>query len=196
MLRTELLEDSPKDKKLQNLLHSYFNSDDPYLIYANKSQLFIQNERMNNDILANFHPYFEPLKTMMSQWLRIMILAYEHRKLEYYTIHDQIIHIIDKAIENLSKSQPNDYPETKAEAKQRQDPRKECVKRLKGRNDEIVFDASVDQEAASALEFSPQQPLVHVGESSLQLPTDPGSPPPNPKRRKLDNMRSLGDMVV
>ncbi|KAF8341823.1 hypothetical protein F5887DRAFT_1076406 [Amanita rubescens] len=117
ILRTELLEDSPKDEKLQNLLHRYFNSDDPCLIYANKRQLFTQNKRMSNDILANFHPYFEPLKNMMVQWLRIMILAYEHRKLEYYTIHDQIIHIIDKAIENLSKSQPNDDPKTKAEAK-------------------------------------------------------------------------------
>jgi hypothetical protein len=192
MLRTALLEDNPEDKKLQNLLYSYFDSDDRYVIYANKRKLFTQNERMNNDILANFHPYFEPLKNMMGQWLRIMILAYKHRKFEYYTIHDQIIHIVDKAIENLSKSQPNDDSKTKAEAKRRQDPRKERVKCLKGRNN-----ASGDQKAASALEFSPRRPhLVHVGKSSLQLPIDPGSQSPNPKRQKLENMQSLGDVVI
>ena len=155
MLRTELLEDNPKDKKLQNLLHGYFDSDDPYVIYANKRQLFIQNERMNNDILANFDPYFEPLKNMMGKWLRIMTLAYRHRKFEYYTIYDQIIHIVDKAIENLSKSQPNDEHKTKADAKRRQDLRKERVKWFK-RSDETPFDTPGDQKAASSLELSPQ----------------------------------------
>jgi len=197
MLRTELFEDNPKDKELQNLLHSYFDSDNRLVICGNKKRLFNRKERMDDDILANFHPYFEPLKNMMDQWLCIMIFAYKHRKLEYYTIHDQIIHIVDKAIESLSKSQPNDDPKTKAEAKRRQDLRKERVKWFKGRSDETAFDASGDQEAVSALEFSPQRPLlVPVIGSSLQLPAEPGSPSPNPKRQKLDDMRSLGDMIV
>ena len=152
---------------------------------------------MNNDILAGFHPYFEPLKSMMDQWLRIMILAYKHRKFEYYTIHDQIIYIVDKAIENLFKSQPNDDPKTKAEAKRRQDLRKERVKWFEGRSDETAFDVSGDHKATSDLEYSPQRPLrVPVVKSSLRLPADPGSPSPNPKRQKSDKMRSLGDMDI
>ena len=197
MLRPELLEDNPEDKRLQNLLHRYFDSDNRQAISGSKRQIFNQEERMNSDILAYFHPYFEPLKNMMDQWLRIMILAYKHRKLEYYTIHDQIIHIIDKVIEDLSKSQPNDDPKTKAEAKRRQDLRKERVKWFDGRRNETAFDASSDQKAASDLEFSPQRPIrVPVVESSLRLPADPGSPSPNSKRQKLDNMRSLGEMDV
>ena len=197
MLRTELLEDDPKDEELQNILHSYFDSDNRPVISQNKKELFIQDDNMDKDILANFHPYFEPLKNMMDQWLRIMILAYEHRKFEYYTIHDQIIHIVDQAIENLSNSQLNEDPKTKVEAKRRQDLRKERMKWFKGRSDETAFDVSGDQKAASALEFSPQRPIrVSVVGSSLQLPAEPGSRSPNPKRQKLENMQSLGDMVI
>ena len=197
MLRSELLEDDPKDKKLQNLLHSYFDSDNRDSISLNKKRVFMRKERMNDDLLANFDPYFEPLKNMMEQWLRIMILAYTHHKFEYYTIHDQIIHIVDKVIEDLSKSQPTDDPKTKVETKRRQDLRKERVKWFEERSDETAFDASGNQKAASDLEFSPQRPIrVPVVESSLRLPTNPRSPSPNPKRQKLGNMRSLGDMDI
>lgn len=41
----------------------------------------------------------------MIRWWRIMILGYKHRKFEYYTIHDQIIHIVDKAMKELSENQ-------------------------------------------------------------------------------------------
>ena len=121
-----------------------------------------------------------------------MMLAYRERRFEYYTIHDQVIHVIDKAIENLSNYQPNDEPKAKAETKRRQDLREERVKLFKGGSNRTAFDASGNQGATSALEFSPQRPIrVPI----VEYPADPGSPSPNPKKQKLDDISSFGDMV-
>jgi hypothetical protein len=161
-----------------------------------KEALFKDDEKMKEDILANFHPYFEPLKEMMMRWWNVMMLAYRERKFEYYTIHDQIIPVIDKAIENLPNYQPNDESKTKAETKRRQDLREGRVKWFKGRsNNRTASDASSDQGAASALEFSPQRPIRVPVHEYPQLPAEPGSPYPNPKKQKLDDMSSFGDMV-
>jgi hypothetical protein len=105
MLRKELLNGDPDNKDLQRVIYRYFDTSEHCEILLNKQSLFIDHEKMDNDILLKFHPYFEPLKGMMIQWWRIMILAYKHRKFEYYTIHDQIIHIVDKAMKELSENQ-------------------------------------------------------------------------------------------
>jgi hypothetical protein len=47
-----------------------------------------------------FHPHFEDLKCMVIQWWSVLRAAYKHRKIEYYTIHDQVLGILDDTIYN------------------------------------------------------------------------------------------------
>ena len=105
MLCRELLDGDPENKDLQGVIYRYFDTSEHREILVIKQALFDNHNKMENDILLKFRPYVEPLKRMMIQWWGIMILAYEHRKFEHYTIHDQIIHIVDKAMEELPENQ-------------------------------------------------------------------------------------------
>ena len=162
MLRKELQNDDPESKDLQGVIYRYFDISDSHLIFANKQALFDNHNQMDNDILLQFHPYFEPLKRMMIQWWRVMILAYEYRKFEYYTIHDEVIHIVGKAMEELSENQD---PRTATEEKRRLDEREKCLASVQGEKMEpsgehksperlpfhAVFDEPTPQEPGSPL---------------------------------------------
>ena len=192
MLRKDLLKNDAKGNRLEGILHSYFDSPDRRDIRDWKRGLFDDRTLMGTDILAHFDDYFEPLKNMMDKWWRILVLAYKYRKFEYYTIHDQVIHILNGAIENLSNYRPNHVLKTKNEIKRRQDLRKERVKWFEVKNNETPMETSGDP---LALEFSPQRPIRVSVVDRTQPPTDPGSPSPNPKKQKLEDIPSLRSMV-
>ena len=161
MLRKELLNGDPDNKDLQGVIYRYFDTREDHEILLNKQPLFIDHEKMDHDILLKFHPYFKPLKVMMIQWWRIVILAYKHRKFEYYTIHDQIIHIIDKAMKGLSENQDS---RTAVEEKRRLDEREQYLASVQGKPS---VSTSGEQE-------SPDQHVVLV--EPIGLPQEPGSP--------------------
>ena len=161
MLRKELLNGDAENRDLQGIIYRYFDISDRHQIFFNKQALFKDHKNLDNDILLKFHPYFEPLKTMMIQWWRVMILAYEHRKFEYYTIHDQIIHIIGKAMKELSENQD---PGTAVEEKRRLDERERYLASVQGKPS---VSTSGEQE-------SPDQHVVLV--EPIGLPQEPGSP--------------------
>jgi hypothetical protein len=192
MLCRDLLKNDAKGDRLEGLLHSYFDSPDRRDIRDCKRGFFDDRTLMGTDILANFDDYFEPLKNMMDKWWRILVLAYKYRKFEYYTIHDQVIHILNEAIENLSNYRPTHVLKTKDEIKRRQHLRKERVKWFEAKNNETIIETSGDQE--TTLEFSPQRPIRVSVVDRTQSPTDPGSPP-NPKKQKLEDIPSLENMV-
>ncbi len=196
MLRgRDLLKNDAEGDRLEGLLHSYFDSPDRRDIRDYKRGFFDDRTLMGTDILANFDDYFEPLKNMMDKWWRILVLAYKYRKFEYYTIHDQVIHILNEAIESLSNYRQNRVLNTKNEIKRRQDLRKERVKWFEAKNNETTIETPDDRETTLTLEFSPQRPIRVSVADRTQPPTDPGSPSPNPKKQKLDDVSSLGDMV-
>ncbi|KAF8338591.1 hypothetical protein F5887DRAFT_889803 [Amanita rubescens] len=195
MLRRDLLKNNAEGDRLEGLLHSYFDSPDRRDIRDCKRGFFDDRTLMGTDILANFDDYFEPLKNMMDKWWRILVLAYKYRKFEYYTIHDQVIHILNEAIENLSNYRPTHVLKTEDEIKRRQDLRKERVKWFEAKNNETITETSGDRETTLPLEFSPQRPIRVSVVDRTQPHTDPGSPSPNPKKQKLEDIPSLGNMV-
>jgi hypothetical protein len=160
MLRGELLNGDAEKTDLQGVIYRYFDMNNLDSILANKRALFDDRRQLDNDILLKFHPYFEPLKTMMIQWWGVMILAYEHRKFEYYTIHDQIIHIVDKAMKELSENQD---PRPAVEEKRRLDKREQYLASVQGKPS---VSTSGEQE-------SPDQRVVLVEPTGL--PQEPGS---------------------
>ena len=160
MLRKELLNGDSDNKDLQRVIYRYFDTREDHEILLSKQPLFIDYEKMDHDILLKFHPYFEPLKGMMIQWWRIMILAYKHRKFEYYTIHDQIIHIVDRAMKELSENQD---PRTAVEEKRRLDEREQYLASVQGKP---PVSTSGEQE-------SPDRHVVLV--EPIGLPQEPGS---------------------
>ena len=174
MLRKELLNCDPENKDLQDVIYRYFDITNHLEILLNKRALFDEDNKMDNDILLKFHPYFEPLKRMMIQWWRVMILAYEHRKFEYHTIHDQIIHIVDKAMKELPENQD---PRTVFEEKRRLDERQQYLASVQGKNI-----ASVEGKNTTSVEESPQRTRLS---GSAQLPQEPEFLPPTHKRARV-----------
>ena len=136
MLRRDLLKNDAEGDRLEALLHSYFDSPDHRYIRDYKRGFFDDRTLMGTNILANFDDYFKPLKNMMDKWWCVLVLAYKYRKFKYYTIHDQVIHILDEAIENLSNYQQNRVLNLKNEIKRRQDLRKERMKWAVARSEE------------------------------------------------------------
>jgi len=102
MWREELLQDAlNKDTELEQLLNLNFDNSDRHIIFNNKSELFNPSEPFMERAIEKFHPYFENLKSMMIQWWVTLIIALDERKIEYYTIHDQILGILDNTISSL-----------------------------------------------------------------------------------------------
>ncbi|KAG6886491.1 hypothetical protein C0992_003728 [Termitomyces sp. T32_za158] len=59
-------------------------------------------------VVAYFHPYFEPLKPYVCQWWAILLLGYRYRGEEFYNIHDHIIRLLDKAITKIGQDVTED----------------------------------------------------------------------------------------
>ena len=181
MLRRELISDTAENDGLQGIIYRYFDASEFNKILLNKGKLFTNFEKMEVDILHNFHSYFEPLKEMMVRWWHIMVLAYRHRKFEYYAIHDQIIDIIKKTMDELSESQ--DFRTGKEETRRRE-ARKLRLESVKGKNKGPSSGTSGHYE--SGLDFSPERPIrvpiPYV--SNTQLRQEPESPSLRHKKQK------------
>ncbi|KAG6889541.1 hypothetical protein C0992_004801 [Termitomyces sp. T32_za158] len=72
-----------------------------------------------NEVVAYFHPYFEPLKPYVCQWWAILLLGYRYRGEEFYNIHDHIIRLLDKAITEIGKDVSEDDKDRQAEIERR-----------------------------------------------------------------------------
>ena len=180
MLRQELRSDGAENDALQGIIYRYFNASESDEILLNKGNLFTNFEKLKADILLNFHSYFEPLRGMMVRWWHIMVLAYRHRKFEYYTIHSQIIDIIKKTMDELSESQ--DFRTGKEETLRRE-ARGLRLELIKGKNKEPPFGTSGNK---FGLDFSPERPIrVAVPYvSNIQSRQEPESPSLRHKKQK------------
>ncbi|KAG6880554.1 hypothetical protein C0995_006022, partial [Termitomyces sp. Mi166 len=105
------------DPALSHALVSYFDGTEDVL-KRSKTTLMQSPELFENDIVKNFHPYFEPFKPLVRQWWNIIILGYMYRAHEFYNIHRHILRIINDALPTLPD-------ENKAEATQKELTRRE-----------------------------------------------------------------------
>ncbi|KAG6872143.1 hypothetical protein C0995_012554 [Termitomyces sp. Mi166 len=105
------------DPALSHALVSYFDGTEDVL-KESKTTLMQSPELFENNIVNNFHPYFEPFKPLVRQWWNIIILGYMYRAHEFYNIHRHILRIINDALPTLPD-------ESRAEATQKELTRRE-----------------------------------------------------------------------
>ncbi|KAF8508357.1 hypothetical protein BU17DRAFT_70843 [Hysterangium stoloniferum] len=64
---------------------------------------------LENDILKSFHPYFKPLKRLVWDWYKLLVMAFRWRASEYCFIHDQVLDLLTKEIEALRSETMMDH---------------------------------------------------------------------------------------
>ncbi|KAG5348961.1 hypothetical protein C0989_006877 [Termitomyces sp. Mn162] len=115
----ELDKKSPSyNKDLREAVVALFEGADEVL-KKKKSSLHGDWESFEGEVIAHFHPYFEPLKPYVRRWWTTLILGYKYRAEEFYDIHDHIIRILDEAIQEIGKTVSEDDEATKAEINRR-----------------------------------------------------------------------------
>lgn len=183
MWREELLQDaSNKDEELEKLLNLNFDNKDQHIILTNKSNLINPSEPFMEDAIKKFHPYFENLKSLTTQWWSILIAALEERKIEYYTIHDQILSILDNVISSLPPESDEYVPFTKKEIERREAVRDERLRLFRpgaGEGKTVDLQAFGSPERAVFVQAPPNQ--------SNKFSTEPESPTPRHKKQRREH---------
>jgi hypothetical protein len=102
--RDELRADSVLDnaaKSVHTIVYCFFDTGDRELLSRNKSALFRHVGDMEAYVMSRFHPYFDVIKPMVSEWWRLLQQSY--RFSEFTTIHDQFLHVINGVIQELEQ---------------------------------------------------------------------------------------------
>ncbi|KAI8968745.1 hypothetical protein BD414DRAFT_582045 [Trametes punicea] len=162
-LKVDIEEMSDSDERtrivrLRRIVFSFFDGDIATLAW-NKRQLLEEWTAFESEILIHVHEYFAPLKPVLLQWWHLLLLAYEFHGYEYHNIHDHVIALLEKALDDLGNQVPMEPSERTAEAEAE-------AEALKKREDFVrrVVYAGLDPPA--------------VGGSDVQRPA---TPPRSPK---------------
>ncbi|KAG6908719.1 hypothetical protein DXG01_003564 [Tephrocybe rancida] len=150
---------------LRQAIVSYFDGEES-ILRASKRSLLSCPSRFESEIIAHFHPYFDPLKELVRQWWSLLILGYKHRGIEFYNIHSHIIRIIDKALSSIPiPDTPNE--DTVKELERRAECRRRHLDTFKG--------FALDDTSTMTPPRSPQ-----ATSRVINMPQ-----PPSAKRRKI-----------
>lgn len=183
MWRSELLPGSDvKDQQLSQLIFNNFDCKYEDTIQVNKLKLFGNPELMENAI-KKFHPYFQLLKPMMIQWWSLLRAAYKYRKIEYYTIHDQILGILDNTALKVPPESDEYLSLTKKEIERRETVRNERLRLFRSRT-------GAGTKAVDLQVYESPERAVFTQASSTQpnkFSTEPESPTPRHKKQRRDH---------
>jgi len=97
--RKELEQENEEYNGLRRVVHFLFDSD-MNTMAANKREIFIHPDYLEEYVLDNFHDYFQPLRELVKEWHRLLILAHQFHAFEYYDIHDMVLEMLDRALES------------------------------------------------------------------------------------------------
>ncbi|KAG6880486.1 hypothetical protein C0995_006516, partial [Termitomyces sp. Mi166 len=97
MRREELDNDSPSHTRLREIVDELFESKNDETLKEAKKSRHEQWELFGDEVVAYFHPYFEPLKPYVLKWWNTLILGYRFRGEEFYNIHNHILRILKDA---------------------------------------------------------------------------------------------------
>lgn len=187
--RTEIDSSGPASETLSNLkfknLHSaiwcLFNSNDERTITNSKEELFDHPE-LFSDLQALFHPYFDPLKPLLTEWWQLLRDCYAtYDDIGQGIVHDRHITLLNKWIESpviVNAPQSDEALELKA---------KEIVRR-KGAMAIYNTSASLSEDQLpqeSVLEFQTSPAAARYGQGpASQRPTEQPSSPQSPSTRR------------
>lgn len=138
--RDELCFDATLDdttKRVKHIVSCFFERLDREFLDRCKTHLFVTPGDMEEWITSEFHPYFEALKPLVSEWWQILQRSY--RCCESTTIHDLFLAAIEKAIQGLPSTDPD--PDPDAAGKKRELDRR-CVDLLSPDDQNMVCHTS------------------------------------------------------
>ncbi|KIJ22832.1 hypothetical protein M422DRAFT_276683 [Sphaerobolus stellatus SS14] len=123
-------------------------------------------------LLNNFDPYFDPLKPFIREWWSVLKMAYEFKAYELWNIHVHMQKLFEEAIEILG---PNPHADADLEAQQQwaQMTENQVLRRKKYQED--------TKNAVETHTFASDPNITPAGVSRPQDPLD-RSPPPKKKK--------------
>lgn len=106
----------PKEA-LHKVVYALFDDPDMRIIARSKFEFFRNGpNHLESEILPLIHPYFERLKPLLVEWWTLLYGAYyAYDKVTEGIIHDQVLDILVKHLEEIKKGQPR-AAEEEAEA--------------------------------------------------------------------------------
>ncbi|KAF9479360.1 hypothetical protein BDN70DRAFT_878848 [Pholiota conissans] len=93
-------------KQLRNVVSCLFDNVD--IMADEKKRAFTMpmlSFLFERHVIANFHPYFEPLKPLVLEWFSLLRLAHEFHGYEYHSIHDRVLMLFDNALRAMNPAQ-------------------------------------------------------------------------------------------
>ncbi|KAF9479397.1 hypothetical protein BDN70DRAFT_993527 [Pholiota conissans] len=167
----------PGDKNepsLSYLVICLFLSDDLDSLEVTKREFLIKPRAFQLQIVGNFHPSFEPLRTFVLEWYSLIRLAHEFHGYEYYDIHDRSIAIFN----NLLKTQGSELDRIDDAGRKVLEARKADLQAFKD-----FGLAAATTTGSSQTDLWDQSP--HTNRSAPSMPlVPPQSPTPGPSRNK------------
>jgi hypothetical protein len=159
---------------LEKALIEYFDGDIRTLMFT-KGSVFNRSydqtsSTMEEELLSNFHEYFEPIKPVVKKWWMILRSGFEFRGYELADIHNMVLNILRDAVESL--------PDTDGDVTERE------IKRRK------IYDEET-KKAIRHQTHARSYPRSSPGAEKMNRPgvvaerQDPVSPTPNAKRAKV-----------
>ncbi|KIJ42356.1 hypothetical protein M422DRAFT_31327 [Sphaerobolus stellatus SS14] len=131
---------------------------------------------LEDQLLKNFHPFFEPVKDLIREWRELLRLGFAFKGHEYHDIHKRTLDLLQATIEKI--------PDETGELSQQEDARR--VKYHTSTKDTIMTQQCVD-----SLPLTPKPNEKHNPRDSLSI--EPGSPTPSgpnvPKRLRIEGHR-------
>ncbi|KAI0370607.1 hypothetical protein BV20DRAFT_286509 [Pilatotrama ljubarskyi] len=99
-LDTQPERDREQVAELRHVVYCFFDGTLEVIAW-NKKRLFERSELFETLVLCHVHPYFDPLKPALRQWLSLLLNAYEFEGYEYHNIHEFVIALLEKALRDL-----------------------------------------------------------------------------------------------
>ncbi|KAH8084354.1 hypothetical protein BXZ70DRAFT_900451 [Cristinia sonorae] len=181
------------EARVRAIVEALFDSPYERVIQQNKRNLFTNPQDFEVDILPFIHPYFKPIEALLVRWFKLFQIAYgTYDDVGQGIIHDQVLDILDDALQALPKQSDPEYElMTQAELERR-------------RRHLAQYAAFPDlPPAASASSSAPndshqlatqESPHRFSASSSVAVPAANQQPisPTRPKAKKLRIMLSSG----
>ncbi|KAH8084361.1 hypothetical protein BXZ70DRAFT_900425 [Cristinia sonorae] len=197
----DLPAETTRAMRVRTIVEALFDSPYATALARNKRNLFQHPKDFEEDILPFIHPYFKPLETLLVRWFKLFQIAYRtYDDVGQGIIHDQVLEILDDALQTLPKQSSPEYDlMTKAELERRQRhldqytvfPHAPSASTCGSEPDDHQHLAPQD----SPHRFPPSSSLVQVA-SAAQQPASSDSPTKNkPKKRLKTEPLLLGQAV-
>ncbi|KAA1473330.1 hypothetical protein DENSPDRAFT_872739 [Dentipellis sp. KUC8613] len=103
-------------EEIRAVVYCLFDSDDTKTLADNKRLAFHNPEDFDKYIFPCFHPYFEPLKPLLSTWWKVIQLGYfSYDAITQTFIHQRVLNVLDEFLKTFVPEVPSPEAEKATE---------------------------------------------------------------------------------